>query len=507
MIKSGVLLFFCFSIFLVKGQINKKSFTYVENQQNLNSSEILNYYLNTFELKDIDSIMNYNSIKLKEAGQKDFVLHELARVLHYKTTFRLDSALILIDGIGDNPILKNNNVLNASYETLYGILGYDLNRPRVARSHYISGFELYSIIKDSAGIKGNLINIGSTYFLEEKFDSAEIYFEKAQVFENLGITKFHENLANNLATVYQNTNRYDKAIKSYLKLIKEGNQTNSTHFFNLGVVYYKNEQYVKSIEMLEMATTIEYDKSNIFLSSVYSALSKSLIQIGQPKKAYIALNHADSLKVVENKESANRLLDELKLKHQEKIFERENIINQERIKHEEKENLLLLFILALVSIVLIVIIILFILKSKKNQILFQKNIELTLSNQKPIKHKSDNPISLELISKLEKLLYEKEIFINSKLTLDKLSKQLNTNRTYLSENINTHYNLSFSVLINQLRVKKAREMLIDNEYTHYSIEGISTSVGFNSISTFNTCFKKETGITPSYFRKKSQESA
>jgi AraC-like DNA-binding protein len=506
MIKFSISFFFCFSVLFLDAQVDKKSYTYVKNQQDLNSSEILNYYINTYELKDVDSVMTYNAIRLKEADQKDFVMHELARVLHYKTTFRLDSALVLIDGIRDNSILINNNVLNASYETLYGIIGYDLNRPKIARTHYTSGFELYLKIKDSAGVKGNLINIGSTYFLEEKFDSAEIYFEKAQAYENLGIYKFHENLANNLATVYQNTNRYDKAIASYLRLIEEGNRTNSTHFYNLGVVYYKNKQYLSSVEMLETATTIEYDKSNIYLSSVYSALSRSLNQIGESGKAYIALSHSDSLKVLEDKESANRLLDELKLKHQEKLFEREKSLTEERIRHEQKENLLLLFILGLVTVVLIVIVILFIIKSKKNQVLFLKNIELTVSNQKPIKLKSDNPISLELITKLEKLLYDKEVFTNSKLTLEKLSKQLNTNRTYLSETINTHYNLSFSVLINRLRVKKAREMLIDNEFIHYSIEGVSTSVGFNSISTFNTYFKKETGITPSYFRKKSQET-
>lgn len=507
MIKFSISFFFCFSIFFIDAQVNNESYTYIKDQKDLNSVEILNHYIDRYELKHIiDSVMTYNAVKLKESDQEDFVIHELARVLHYKSTFRLDRAIALIDGVGENPILETNFKLGASYETLYGILGYDLNRPKIARSHYISGLKLYSKLKDSTGVKGNLINIGTTYFLEEKFDSAEIYFEKAKEYEDLGVYKFHENLTNNLATVYQNTNRYDKSIEFYLKLIEEGNQSNSTHFYNLGLVYYRNEQYIESVKMLEIATTIEYDQSNIFVSSVYSALSRSLNQIGESGKAYIALSHADSLKVIEGKESANRLLDELKLKHQEKLFENEKYLNEERIRHEKKENLLLLFILGLVSTVLIVIIILFIIKSKKNQILFQKNIELTLSTQKRIKVKPDNSISIELINKLEKLLYEKEIFTNSKLTLDKLAKQLNTNRTYLSETINTHYKVSFSVLINQLRLKKGREMLIDTKFDHFSIEGISTSVGFNSISTFNTYFKKETGITPSYFRKKSQET-
>lgn len=479
---------------------------YLNKKSPFKSGDIFNHYVKHYHESNIDSVMKNNSKKLSEINEFDYITHELARVLFYKYTFQMDSAIVLLDALSDQETIKTNLSLNASYETLFGIVCYDLNRPKIARSHYINGLELYSNMMDSIGIKGNLINIGSTYFLEEKFDSAEIYFEQAQVYERLGIQEFHENLTNNLATVYQNTDRYNKAIEYYTLLINEGDQSNTTHYYNLGLVYYKNKDYQKSVQMLETATTIEYDKSNIFLSSVYSALSTSLNKIGETKKAYTALSYADSLKIIEDKESANRLLDELKLNHQEKLFEKEKILSSEKIRHEQKEKLLLRFILGLVTILLLVIVVLFILKSRKNQVLFQKNIELTLANKKTKKPKKENNVSTTLITKLEKLLNEKEAFTNSKLTLEKLAKQLNTNRTYLSENINSHYKMSFSVLINQLRIKKAREMLIDKEFVHYSIEGISDSVGFNSLSTFNTYFKKETGITPSYFRKKGQES-
>jgi YesN/AraC family two-component response regulator len=128
-------------------------------------------------------------------------------------------------------------------------------------------------------------------------------------------------------------------------------------------------------------------------------------------------------------------------------------------------------------------------------------LELTKSNKKVIEPVLDKSISQELIDKLEKLLHEKEVFIDPNLTLEKLSKILNSNRTYLSENINLHYKVSFSSLIKSFRIKKAREMLIDKNFSYYSIEGIATSVGYKSISSFNSSFKKETGITPSYFRK------
>lgn len=501
-----MLILFSFAFVISYGQNSKAIKAYQNNTDELKSSEILNFYFSTFDTEYIDSLMLTNGLLLKSQNQTDYVTHELARVLFYKVTQRLDTALTLIDKLNYHPVLKTNQKLQASHETLYGIICYDLARPKIARTHYLNGLSTYSILKDSVGIKGNLINIGTTHFLEEQFDSAEYYFNKAKTIEDLGIITFHQNLYNNLATVYQNTNRYDEAIASYKNLIDTDINPNSTHYYNLGLAYFKNKQFKESVEMLEKATSIEYDNSNIYLSSVYSALSQSQKKIGNNDRAYDALFKADSLKVIEDKETANRLLDELKLKHQEKIFEDEKKLAQEKITRKKLENWFLLVVLISLGIILVIITILFVIKNKKNKILFQKNIELTNQRKKKDKPKTNSNVSHELIKSLEKLLHEKEVYINPKLTLDKLAKQLNTNRTYLSENINSHYKLSFSALINQLRIKKSREMLIDPEFINYSIEGIANTVGYNSISTFNATFKKETGITPSYFRKKGVEN-
>jgi AraC-like DNA-binding protein len=43
--------------------------------------------------------------------------------------------------------------------------------------------------------------------------------------------------------------------------------------------------------------------------------------------------------------------------------------------------------------------------------------------------------------------------------------------------------------------------LLDKQLDHYSIEGIASMCGFSTISTFNTNFKRITGVTPSYYRE------
>jgi len=107
----------------------------------------------------------------------------------------------------------------------------------------------------------------------------------------------------------------------------------------------------------------------------------------------------------------------------------------------------------------------------------------------------------EIITGVVELMEKEKIFLNNKLTIDYLAVKLNTNKKYLSQVINELLKKNFYNLVNEYRVKEAQKLLLDNEYAHLSIEGIATTVGFNSKSSFNTAFKKNLGVTPSYYQK------
>ena len=107
-----------------------------------------------------------------------------------------------------------------------------------------------------------------------------------------------------------------------------------------------------------------------------------------------------------------------------------------------------------------------------------------------------------LIEELEQLIND-GIYRKNDLTLDSLSKKLKTNRTYLSESINKTYGKNFNSFLNEHRINEARHVLLNNDI-NYTIEAISQIVGFKSISVFNTAFKKQTGLTPSYFEKNAK---
>jgi AraC-like DNA-binding protein len=62
--------------------------------------------------------------------------------------------------------------------------------------------------------------------------------------------------------------------------------------------------------------------------------------------------------------------------------------------------------------------------------------------------------------------------------------------------------MNFYDYINSFRVQKAKELLKSPKYKDQTILSLAFEAGFNSKTTFNTVFKKATGLTPSQFAKK-----
>ena len=107
----------------------------------------------------------------------------------------------------------------------------------------------------------------------------------------------------------------------------------------------------------------------------------------------------------------------------------------------------------------------------------------------------------ELNNKLEAVILVDQVFLDPKLTVKKLAKEIDSNEKYMSYLINKKYDKNFSNFINEHRIEFAKKRLVDSEYKHYTIEAIGGLSGFNSKSGFNTLFKKNTGLTPSQYKK------
>lgn len=102
--------------------------------------------------------------------------------------------------------------------------------------------------------------------------------------------------------------------------------------------------------------------------------------------------------------------------------------------------------------------------------------------------------------KLNEFLSSKE-YLNPDLSLNDMAKKLNVQAYQLSQILNDQYGQSFSEFINKKRIDKACQLLKDPEYNNVKIASLSMDCGFNTLSAFNSSFKKYTGNTPTEFRK------
>lgn len=94
---------------------------------------------------------------------------------------------------------------------------------------------------------------------------------------------------------------------------------------------------------------------------------------------------------------------------------------------------------------------------------------------------------------------EQEGFCQPGLTLKDLSDQLCTNRTYLSEYINTVHHVNFRDWITDLRIEFAKRRM--KECPQQKMFEISESSGFGSLSHFTKIFSEKEGCTPARWRK------
>ena len=151
----------------------------------------------------------------------------------------------------------------------------------------------------------------------------------------------------------------------------------------------------------------------------------------------------------------------------------------------------------------------------RKQRFYKKRFEEILNTKPSSKSQISSSKSLEGISKevidqiqkgLDHFESQKE-FLDSSITLNSLSKTLNTNSNYLSKVINFNKQKNFSNYLNDLRIEYAIEQLKNNpQFRKYSVKGMAQEAGFNSPESFSKAFYKRSGLYPSYFLKQLEKT-
>lgn len=99
---------------------------------------------------------------------------------------------------------------------------------------------------------------------------------------------------------------------------------------------------------------------------------------------------------------------------------------------------------------------------------------------------------------MKEILNYIHVHYTERLTLSEIAEQFHFNSSYLSAYFSANYRVGVNDYINELRIKKAKELL---ESSKYSISDISGKVGYSEHSYFCKVFKRDTGTSPSQYRR------
>ena len=100
----------------------------------------------------------------------------------------------------------------------------------------------------------------------------------------------------------------------------------------------------------------------------------------------------------------------------------------------------------------------------------------------------------DILGRFQGLMRDELLFLKPGLSLEDVADRLDTNKFYVSKMVNNTFNIGFPEVINILRVDYAKQFILKHPDAKQT--EIATKCGFFSASTFNTIFKKVTGMTP-----------
>lgn len=116
----------------------------------------------------------------------------------------------------------------------------------------------------------------------------------------------------------------------------------------------------------------------------------------------------------------------------------------------------------------------------------------------PAADASPQPATDEFEARLLRDFVNREEYLKPQLKLADMARTLGTNRTYLSNYLNSIKHTTFYDYVNDLRLRHSCQLLLDTDLT---LDVVAERSGFNSLSTFRRVFAKRMGMTPNAYRQ------
>jgi AraC-like DNA-binding protein len=161
----------------------------------------------------------------------------------------------------------------------------------------------------------------------------------------------------------------------------------------------------------------------------------------------------------------------------------------------------------IIILALLIFVIQVMLKSLRQPYFFSVSEQQDLSDKGALSSKTNSTATEKsekeaLVRTVLQFMKSNKPYLEPELTLDDLALKLSIRSRALSQAINEILKQNFFDFINHYRIEEAMRLLTNPKDEKITVLEVLYKVGFNSKSSFNTLFKKYTGLTPTEFRKK-----
>lgn len=481
-------------------------------------------------------------------------LNKAAAIYIYNCNYRL-ALDFLLKSVGLCNDIGYTEYIGRVYNNI-GSVYYRLNDYKSAKKYYNIA---YDNAEDNDVLGTILNNLGMIASMENKLDSALILYKKALLVKDKANDSTYNGLLNNIGVIQESLKEYDSALIYYRAALKNAVQLKATDkeasiLSNMGMLQFELGHTDSAIYYLTKSNTIA-NKYKLLsaLSDNYLAFSQIEEAQGNTKRAFDYYKKSYSIKDSLFSASEYMAINELQFTYN--MIDVDEQIKELSIEQTIKERTIIMqrrlqFGMGFALIIVIIVLLILYLKNKTlhtaYKALADRNIEIVKSDNvnrqlrleyeqqlkekdliikkmekeisvnddikceiiEPVKYKSSSlsdDYKNELITAILEIMSNKEVFCDPDFSQSKLAEMVNSNATYISQIINDSFKTNFRSFLNEYRMKEARRILSDMDYKKYSIEAVSTMVGFKSRDTFDNIFKKVIGVTPSFYVKSLKE--
>lgn len=136
-------------------------------------------------------------------------------------------------------------------------------------------------------------------------------------------------------------------------------------------------------------------------------------------------------------------------------------------------------------------------------LLYKDRLQIRKKTDKEKNEKSSitNIKSKNKFEEIHQFVLENQLYLDTEMTLSVLSKKIKISEGYLSQLINKNHGKNYNDYINGLRIEHVKKILVNDEYSNYTITAIGLESGFKTKTSFYAIFKKHTGKTPNQYKK------